>query len=140
MGFADVVSVLDENEVIAVVTTRAGGDPVATPIWSVVVDGVPYLRSAYGAGSHWYRNALSGRAIAIALGDGALAERDREAALGLPRETIAVAHLDDDDAIGRVDEEVRRKYHGLRGLDEMLTDEARACTVRVVAASGQASD
>jgi hypothetical protein len=131
MSFADMISVLDANEVVAVVTTRPDGKAVATPIWSVVVDGVPYLRSAYGADSHWYRNAISARPVAVVRGDGSLAEHDRGAALDLPREAVSVAHLDDDTELRRVDEELRRKYQGLRGLDEMLTPEARACTLRV---------
>ncbi|MBD8061831.1 DUF2255 family protein [Oceanitalea stevensii] len=134
MSFEDVRDHLDRTEVVAVVTTRAGGQPVATPIWAMVVDGVPYLRSAYGAGSWWYRHALSGRPVAIALGDGAVAERDRDAALDLPRETVHVTHVPADDPVqDRVDEELERKYaHAPRSsIDPTRSEEARAATLRV---------
>jgi hypothetical protein len=31
------------------------GHEVVTPIWAVVVDGVPYIRSGYGTQPSWYR-------------------------------------------------------------------------------------
>src|SRR5690606_23940567 len=99
MSFDDVVDLLDRTEVVAIVTTRAGGEPAATPLWSVVVDGVPYLRSAYGDGSWWYRHILAGRPVAFAVGDGAVAERDRAAALQLPREPVTATVVPVDDAV-----------------------------------------
>jgi len=134
MTFADAVTVLDETQVVAIVTTRAGGAPIATPIWSMVVDGVPYLRSAYGADSWWYRHAVSGRPVAIALGDGALAERDRAAALDLPREPVALAPIADDDPVQQaISDELERKYASSQrsSIDAMLSTEALACTLRV---------
>lgn len=134
MSFDNAVEVLDQTEVIAIITTRASGAPLATPIWSVVVDGVPYLRSAYGADSWWYRHALSGRAVALAMGDGAIAETDRDAALELPREPITVVYVHGDDpAHSAIDDELQRKYSSAEqsSIDAMLSDEARACTLRV---------
>ncbi|MDD9207546.1 DUF2255 family protein [Georgenia sp. 10Sc9-8] len=134
MSFDDVVELLDRTQVVAVVTTRASGQPIATPIWSVVVDGVPYLRSAFGAGSWWYRHVLADRPVAVAMGDGTVAERDRDAALELPREPVTAAHVPADDAVQvRIDEELLRKYaHAQRSsVDAMLSDEARACTLRI---------
>lgn len=134
MSFEDVRDHLDRTEVVAVVTTRTGGNQVATPVWAMVVDGVPYLRSAYGAGSWWYRHAVSGRPVAIALGDGAVAERDRDAALALPRAQVRVTQVPAEHPVqDRIDEELERKYaHAPRSsIDPTRSEEARAATLRV---------
>lgn len=134
MSFDTAVDLLDETDVVAIVTTRANGSPIATPIWSVVVDGVPYLRSAFGPGSWWYRHLLAGRPAAIAMGDGAIAERDRDAALTLPREPATATHVPSDDPVQqRIDDALRDKYPAGESLDYMLTDTAVACTLRVEA-------
>ncbi|WP_306231993.1 DUF2255 family protein [Agrococcus beijingensis] len=136
MSFDDVVQVLDETKVVAVVTTKADGQPIATPIWSMVIDGVPYVRSVNGAGAWWYRHVRAGRPVAFALGDGSIAERDRAAALELPRAQVATTYVPVDDEVqARIDEELRRKYSGSpESVDMMLSDDARACTLRVEAA------
>lgn len=134
MAFDDVVHLLDETRVVAIVTTRVSGEPIATPIWSMVVGGVPYLRSAFGPDSWWYRHVRAGRPVAFALGDGAVAERDRAAALDLPREAVATAYVPSDDAVqDAIDEELLRKYAGApqSSIDAMLSVDARACTLRV---------
>lgn len=134
MGFDDVVQLLDETQVVAVVTTRANGEPIATPIWAMVVDGVPYLRSAFGADSWWYKHVRAGRPVAFALCDGQIAERDREAALAPPHEAVTTSHIPADDAVqARIDDELLRKYAGApqSSMDAMLSAEARACTLRV---------
>lgn len=135
MSFEDVVQVLDATHVVAVVTTKADGEPIATPIWSMVVDGVPYVRSVHGAGAWWYRHVRAGRPVSFALGDGSVAERDRSAALELPRAQVATEHVAADDAIqAQIDDELRRKYsYSPPSVDAMLSDEARACTLRVIA-------
>lgn len=135
MSFADTVELLDREAVVAIVTTRANGEPIATPIWSVVVDGVPYLRSAFGPRSWWYRHVLAGRPGAFAHGDGRLAERDRRAALKLPREPVSATHVPADDRVQQaVSGELRRKYPAGTSLDWMLSAEAVACTLRVAPA------
>ncbi|WP_206447988.1 DUF2255 family protein [Agrococcus sp. KRD186] len=135
MSFDDVVQVLDETHVVAVVTTRADGEPTATPIWSMVVDGVPYVRSVNGPEAWWYRHVRAGRPVAFALADGSIAERDRDAALELPRETVATEYVPVDDEIQQqIDDELRRKYsYSPESVDAMLSDAARTCTLRVVA-------
>lgn len=136
MSFDDVVQALDEIHVVAVVTTKADGDPIATPIWSMVVDGVPYVRSVNGPEAWWYRHVQAGRPIAFALADGSVAETDRAAALELPRERVATEYVPVGDAIqAKIDEELRRKYsHSPPSVDAMMGDAARSCTLRVVAA------
>lgn len=61
MSFDTVVRVLDETSVVAIVTTKANGAPSATPIWSMVIDGVPYVRSVHGAKAWWYQHVDAGR-------------------------------------------------------------------------------
>lgn len=134
MAFDDVVKTLDETEVVAIVTTRAAGQKIATPIWSMVVDGVPYVRSAFGGDSWWYRHIKAGRPVAFVDGDGSLAERDREAALELPRDSVATTHVPAEDPVqSRIDEEIVRKYAGApqASVDAMLSPEAHACTVKI---------
>lgn len=134
MAFDDVVDLLEKTQVVAIVTTRANGDPVATPIWSMVVEGVPYLRSAYGPGSWWYRHVQAGRPVAFVLGDGCLAERDRGAALQLPREVVSTSNVPAADEVqGQIDEEIAGKYAGSPqpAIDAMLSAEAKACTLRI---------
>ena len=45
------------TDTVHIATERPDGGEVVTPIWAVVVDGVPYIRSGYGAGSKWYLRA-----------------------------------------------------------------------------------
>lgn len=133
MSFNDLVKVLDETDVVAIVTTKANGEPIATPIWSMVVDGVPYVRSAYGAKAWWYRHVLADRPVAFVVGDGAIAERDRAAALDLPREQVMATYVPVDDAVqAKIDAEIQRKYAGQQeSIDIMLRDPARECTLRI---------
>lgn len=138
MAYDDVVTVLDETEVVAIVTTRRSGEPAATAIWSMVVDGVPYVRSAYGTRSWWYRHVVAGRPVAFAIGDGSVAERDRAAALELPRETVTLTPVPADDPVqAAIDAEIERKYAGAprSSIDATISAEAVACTFRVDPAS-----
>lgn len=133
MSFDDVVNVLKGTEVVAIITTKANGQPRATPIWSLVVDGVPYVRSVFGADARWYQEARTGRPVSFAIADGALAESDPVAALDLPREQVEVTQVPADDPVqSAIDAEVYRKYlGGPNPIDTMLTDVAWACTLRV---------
>lgn len=134
MAFDDVVRQLDTDHVIAIVTHRHDGDPVATAIWSVVVDGTPYLRSAFGDGSWWYRRARSGRPVAIAIGDGAVEEAERGAALRLPSERVRVEDVPTDDPVhARIDETLWAKYSTEpQNVEPMVSEAATACTLRVL--------
>lgn len=136
MPFDDVVQHLDATRVVAIVTRRASGDPIATPIWSVVVDGVPYLRSAFGPGSWWYRHATAdGRQVRFAMGDGAEAERDRDAALAQPSEEVRVERVPADDPVQpAISEAVSTKYASEPdSVEPMLSEAALGCTLRVLA-------
>lgn len=136
MAFDDVVTLLDETGVVAIVTQRRGGEQVATPIWAMVVDGIPYIRSAFGETSWWCRHVRAGRPVAFVDGDGAIAERDRAAALTLPRVEVTVEAVDADDPVqGAIDAEVERKYAGSArsSIDAMLSPVSVAATFRVAA-------
>jgi len=134
MAFDAVVKLLDETDVVAIVTTRRNDEKTATAIWSVVVDGVSYVRSAFGTQSWWYRHVDAGRPVAFVDGDGRIAERDRTAALDLPRVDVVLTAVAVDDAVhAAIDAEVQRKYAGAAAssVEAMLTPEAIACTFRV---------
>ena len=133
MSFDSVVRVLDQTSVVAIVTTKADGQPIATPIWSMVVDGVPYVRSVNGAGAWWYRHVLAGRPVAFALSDGGRGRRDRVAALARPRARVATTYGPVADGIqARVGEELRREYAGqASSVGAMLSPDARGCTLRI---------
>ncbi|WP_221585048.1 DUF2255 family protein [Microbacterium sp. G2-8] len=134
MATDHVVKLLDETKVVAIVTTRQKGEPAATAIWSMVVDGVPYVRSAYGGGSWWYRHVMAGRPVSFVDGDGSIAERDRAAALELPRVDVSLVEVPQDDPIHpALDAEIERKYEGspASSIGAMLSPEAIACTFRV---------
>ena len=136
MAFDDVVDLLDRTNVVAVVTTRANGAPIATPIWSMVVDGVPYIRSAFGPDSWWYRHVRAGRPVAFAMGDGAIAEQDRAAALEFPRELVEAVPVPADLPVqDRIDQELVRKYadEERSDVEATMSAQARACTLRIVA-------
>ena len=130
----DPVKLLAETEVVAIVTRRQNGDPVATPIWAMVVDGVPYIRSAYGDTAWWYRHVRAGRPVAFVDGDGRIAETDRAAALELPRFEVALTPIPADDPVQRaISEEMERKYEGAErsSIEVMESDGALATTFRV---------
>lgn len=134
MAFDEVARTLDEESVVAIVTTRRNGERTATAIWAMVVDGVPYVRSAFGDGSWWYRHVLAGRPVAFVTQDGSLAETDRAAALELPREEVALEEVPRHGEVHQlIDAEIQRKYQGAQpsSIEAMLSDEAIACTFRV---------
>ena len=49
------------TDTVHIATESRDGGEVVTPIWAVVVNGVPYIRSVYGADSMWYRRLQSPR-------------------------------------------------------------------------------
>lgn len=129
--FDDLVAHLDRTATVAIVTTRPSGEQVATPIWAVVADGIPYVRSAYGEKPAWHRRARSGRAVAFSLADGKLAERDAVAALNDPRIEVRVRHLPaDDPQQDAVDAAFLAKYGSTPYAGTMTSPTARALTLR----------
>lgn len=123
---------LGATDTVTIVTTRPNGDEVATPIWSTAVDGVPYVRAAYGPRTAWYLRARSGRPVAFTLADGRNAERDAVAALEDPRLPVRVAHVaaDDPEQEG-VDAAFRAKYAHSPYVESVAAPSVRALTLRV---------
>jgi hypothetical protein len=120
------------TETVTIVTSRADGSEVATPIWAVVADGAPYVRSAYGEKATWNRRARSGRPTAFTLTDGRNAERDARAALGDRRLAVSVVHIAPDAAEqDAVDAAFRAKYGHTPHIGSVVSDDARALTLRV---------
>ncbi|GIF69594.1 hypothetical protein Ais01nite_76290 [Asanoa ishikariensis] len=104
--------------VVHIATDLRSGGEVETPIWAVVVAGVPYVRSGYGPESKWYRRAV--RTWHATFVDG----RNRYPA--------ALAVVTDEPTLAAVDEAYRAKYAGQSGTTEMVAASARECTLRVV--------
>jgi len=130
--FSALVDHLGRTGTVTIVTERPDGRKVATPIWAVVADGVPYVRSAYGETAAWNRRARSGRAVAFTLEDGRNAEKDAVAALEEPRVPVTVVHLAADAAEQEaVDAAFRAKYGHTPYVGTVVSDVARALTLRV---------
>jgi hypothetical protein len=110
---------LEEADEIEMRTPRLDGSTSARPIWVVVVDGSPYVRSYQGERGAWYRRARA----------------DGRAQLGVDGEDVAVSvvpaaggDLDD-----RVSDAYRAKY-GRRApgpTEAMLTPPVVATTLRL---------
>jgi hypothetical protein len=94
---------------------------MVTPIWAVVVDGVPYIRSGYGADSRWYRRAQHTRRATFIDGN--------------QRYPVTIENLDDETVNREVDRAYEAKYAGrgqaLRGI---VSPEARPFTMRLTPA------
>jgi hypothetical protein len=96
---------------------RSGGE-VVTPIWGVVVDGAPYIRSAYGAESHWYRRAQRTGRAALIDGD--------------TRYPVEIENLDDEAMNREVDRAYEAKYAGEdNALREVVSAGVRRFTMRL---------
>lgn len=109
---------LAQTDTVRIATELRKGGEVVTPIWAVVVDGVPYIRSGYGGDSKWYRRAQrTGRAAFID---------------GSERYPVTVENVTDEETRNKVDDAYRAKYagHGT-SLSQMVTPEAREYTMRI---------
>lgn len=130
--FAHLVEHLGTTDTVTIITTRPNGDEAATPIWSTSVDGVPYVRAAYGPRTSWYLRARSGRPVAFTLADGRHAEQDPVAALGDLRVAVRVlpvaADAPEQDA---VDASFRAKYAHSPYVESVAAPSVRALTLRV---------
>lgn len=130
--FLELIDHIAGTDTVRIVTTAADGREIATPIWAVVAEGVPYVRSAYGEKAAWNRRARARRPVAFTLEDGRNAERDAAAALGDRRLAVNVVHIAADapeqDA---VDGAFRRKYGHTPYVGTVLSVDARGLTLRV---------
>ena len=134
--FADLAAHLGSTDTVAIVTTRPNGDEVATPIWAAAVDGVPYVRAAYGPRTAWFLRATTGRPVAFTTADGRHAETDAVAALSDPRLAVTVTPVAADAAEqDAVDAAFRSKYAHSPYGDSILAPSVRALTLRIAPVS-----
>jgi hypothetical protein len=110
------------TDTVHIATERQDGREVVTPIWSVVVDGVPYIRNGYGAGSKWAgRIHRSGHAAFID---------------GVNRYEVSVDDAGGEELNAKVDAAYRAKYAGQgRALEQMVSPEIRESTIRLTVES-----
>jgi hypothetical protein len=112
------IDYFDRTGILHVATPLKNGGEVVTPIWGVVVDGVPYIRSAYGPKSKWYRRA----------------QRARHAVFvdGPERYPATIENLDDESMIRRVDDAYRAKYAAQEApVRQVTSPRVRPYTMRV---------
>ena len=109
---------------VRIVTTTRDGRRIATPIWAVVVDGVGYVRSAYGPDSKWYRRARTNSGAGFQTPAGVRA--------------VELEPIDGTDPLeARVDDALRSKYsREPASVAAMLTPLAHGTTMRVVPLGG----
>jgi hypothetical protein len=107
------------TQTIAILTTRKDGREVSTPIWAVLADGVPYIRSGYGEGSAWYRRLR--RTWRAAFADGGSRYRAR------------IEPVSDEPAKSLVDQAYKAKYRGQgTALGQAISPPARDYTMKVI--------
>ena len=115
---AAVLKRFDETKVVDIETRSAKGTKHSVPIWIVVVNGVPYVRSVRGPRGMWYRRLL-------ARGEGAIVAGGKR--------TAVKAKLDrSKSAIDGTSEALRRKYKTSgASLASMLRADVLDTTVRL---------
>lgn len=116
----ELIDFLRVTNTVHIVTTTRDGRTIATPIWAVEVDGVGYVRSAYGPDSKWYRRATTNPGAGFETPAGVRA--------------VELEPVDRSDPFeGRVDDALRVKYASEpASVAEMLTPLAHGTTLRVV--------
>ncbi|MEV0717787.1 DUF2255 family protein [Asanoa sp. NPDC050611] len=107
----------ETTDVVRIATPLRSGGEVVTPIWAVMVSGVPYVRSGYGPDSKWYRRAL--RTGRVSFDDGG------------QRYPAGVSLVSDGPTLDAVDAAYGEKYAGQSGTPQMVSATARDCTLRV---------
>jgi len=115
----DTLDLLDESIEVDMVTPRRDGSLSRRPIWVVVVDGEPYVRSYRGPSGAWYKRALA----------------DGRATLAVAGSSIDVgAEPEHGDEINeRVSDAFRAKYaeRSPGPTEAMVTPEVTATTLRL---------
>jgi hypothetical protein len=110
---------LDTTDTVQIATELKAGGEVVTLIWSVVVDGVPYIRNAYGPESKWFKRLLR---------DGSAVFID-----GTERYPVTVREANDEALKSRVDDAYRTKYAGQGSpVVSVTTEPVRSSTYEVV--------
>ena len=108
----------DEEKVVDIETRSPKGTTHSVPIWIVVVDGVPYVRSVRGPQGRWYRELL-------ARGEGAVVAGEIHTPVKATRDSTTVA-------IEAVSAALRKKYsRSGQSLQSMLRPDVLDTTVRL---------
>ena len=117
---AAVLKRFEETQEVDIETRSAKGTKHSVPIWIVVVNGVPYVRSVRGPRGSWYRRLL-------ARGEGVIVA-------GGKRTAVKALHDRSKAAIDATSEALRRKYRTSgASLASMLRAEVLDTTVRLEA-------
>ena len=115
---AAVIKRFDETSVVDIETLSPKATKHSVPIWIVVADGIPYVRSVKGPEGRWFREL-------IASGEGAIVA-------GGTRTPVKAIHDRTQAAIDATSEALRRKYKGSGGsLRSMLREDVLDTTVRL---------
>jgi hypothetical protein len=115
----DELKKISENDDFHISPFREDEKTYGTPtwIWSVVVGDELFVRAYYGKKSSWYNAAIKQMG-------------GRITAAGMTKE---VAFEPEEGSInGRIDEAYKAKYKGSPYLNHMISDRARAATVKVI--------
>jgi len=113
-----VIERFESTDTVEIETRSAKGTKHLIPIWIVVVDAVPYVRSVRGPAGRWYRELL-------ARGEGAVVA-------GGKRTPVRATHGRSTAVIEAVSAALRKKYAGTgQSLRSMLRDEVLDTTVRL---------
>jgi hypothetical protein len=115
---ADVLKRFDATQIVEIETVSPNGSKHSVPIWIVVVDGVPYVRSVRGPQGRWYRELL-------ARGEGAIVAGGKRTAVKAKKDRTKAA-------IDGTSEALRRKYRASgSSLASMLRTDVLNTTVRL---------
>ncbi len=115
----EALAALDRAREIDVRTPRRDGSVASRPIWVVVVDGAPYVRSYHGERGAWYRRSLADGHAEFVAGDRTL--------------DLAVEPARGDELDDRVSGAFRAKYGGRSPgpTEAMLAPEVVATQLRL---------
>jgi hypothetical protein len=113
-----VLKSFDDTKIVEIETRSARGTKHLIPIWIVVVDGVPYVRSVRGPAGRWHRELL-------ARGEGAVVSGGKHVPVRATKDSSA-------EAIEAVSAALRRKYaRSGQSLQSMLRANVLDSTVRL---------
>lgn len=110
---------IDKADDLKIAPFREDGKTYGTPtwIWEVVVNGDLYVRAYNGVNSRWYQSALKQKA-------------GRIIAAGMTKEVTFRPVQGNIDKL--IDEAYKKKYSKSPYLSPMISDRARAATVKII--------
>ncbi|MFD1714143.1 DUF2255 family protein [Amnibacterium flavum] len=116
----DPIAYFESTDTVHIATALKSGAEVVTPIWSVVVDGVPYIRNGFGASSKWHRRAQRAGGAAVFVD-------------GSDRYPVRLVEETDASVLDAVDRAYEAKYASYgSSLQSVLTPSVRASTIRLI--------